>query len=257
MPGTPGPRTGLATINPTGENPSILRTTANAVIAWLEANAMLTSSGLFSARPVSSPSTPGISGRRYYATDTGVEYRDTGTGWIALGVELVTALPTAPYNGQVIDYLADATNGVIWRLRYRAASTSAYKWEFVGGQDLFSRIGPAEGTASGTYTDLATVGPDITVPLAGDYRVAVGASPFQSTVGQEAWVGLSVAGTTVDLLRATQQAISNANMGNLSSEAVQPAVAAASLLRMKYHSTGGGTASFASRWLRARPVRVG
>jgi hypothetical protein len=88
MPGTPGPRTGLATINPTGENPSILRTTVNAVITWLEGNAGISGSGLLSARPVSTPSTPGITGRKYYATDLGLEFRDTGTGWVPIGVPI-------------------------------------------------------------------------------------------------------------------------------------------------------------------------
>jgi hypothetical protein len=88
MPGTPGLRTGLATINPTGENPSILRTTINAVITWLEGNAGISGSGLLSARPVSTPSTPGITGRKYYATDVGLEFRDTGTGWVPIGIPI-------------------------------------------------------------------------------------------------------------------------------------------------------------------------
>jgi hypothetical protein len=39
----------------------------------------------------------------------------------------------APQDGDEVYYAADATNGVIWHLRYRAASSSSYKWEFVGG----------------------------------------------------------------------------------------------------------------------------
>jgi hypothetical protein len=42
--------------------------------------------GLLSARPASSPSTPGIQGRWYFATDTPtVVYFDIGTGWQAIG----------------------------------------------------------------------------------------------------------------------------------------------------------------------------
>src|SRR4051794_40571617 len=172
MPGTPGARTGLASIL-TGDPATGWRTTINAVISWLEGNAMLTSSGLLSARPTSTPGTPGIAGRRYYATDTGVEYRDTGTSWVALGVELVTALPASPYNGQIVDYLADATNGVVWRLRYRSASASAYKWEFVGGAPLRAYIAAQETVAwNAGYPNPATVGPTVTVPVAGDYDIA-------------------------------------------------------------------------------------
>src|SRR4051794_15998509 len=52
---------------------------------------------------------------------------------------LVSALPSSPSDGQVVNYLADGTNGIVWRLRYRAASGSAYKWEYVGGG--FLRVG--------------------------------------------------------------------------------------------------------------------
>src|SRR4030095_11342304 len=51
-------------------------------------------------------------------------------------IPLVSALPGSPFDGQEIYYLADATNSVIWHLRYRAGSSSAYKWEFIGGMYL-------------------------------------------------------------------------------------------------------------------------
>jgi hypothetical protein len=37
--------------------------------------------GAFSARPVSTPGTPGIKGRYYWATDQTILYRDNGLGW--------------------------------------------------------------------------------------------------------------------------------------------------------------------------------
>ena len=37
--------------------------------------------GAFSSRPVSTPGTPGIKGRYYWATDQDILYRDNGTGW--------------------------------------------------------------------------------------------------------------------------------------------------------------------------------
>jgi hypothetical protein len=39
-------------------------------------------------------------------------------------VPYVTALPPGPVNGQEVFYAADATNGVIWHLRYRSAPTT-------------------------------------------------------------------------------------------------------------------------------------
>lgn len=46
------------------------------------------SQGLFSARPVSTPGSPGKVGRRYYATDVGLEFVDLGTSWIVVPVRL-------------------------------------------------------------------------------------------------------------------------------------------------------------------------
>ena len=60
---------------------------------------------------------------------------------------LVTSLPATPTDGQEVYYLADAANGVIWHLRYRAAATGAFKWEFVGGPPLSHEIDTsADGT---------------------------------------------------------------------------------------------------------------
>ncbi len=40
----------------------------------------------------------------------------------------VTSLPASPTNRMVVDYVADDTNGVVWRFRYRSASASSKKW---------------------------------------------------------------------------------------------------------------------------------
>jgi hypothetical protein len=40
-------------------------------------------SGLLASRPTSTPGSPGIEGRSYYATDTDQWFVDTGTGWFA------------------------------------------------------------------------------------------------------------------------------------------------------------------------------
>jgi hypothetical protein len=91
-----------------------------------------------------------------------------------LGPQRVTALPANPVDGQEIYYVADATNGVLWHLRYNAASVSAYKWEFVGGSNLYAAdFNWVTGIiTSGTgYTWLNWSTPQITLPLAGDYDI--------------------------------------------------------------------------------------
>lgn len=83
----------------------------------------------------------------------------------------VTTLPSSPQDGQEIMFVADAANGVEWHLKYNAGSSSAYKWEYVGGSPLNSIVDTDEGIPSTAYSDLATVGPQITLPLAGDYFI--------------------------------------------------------------------------------------
>jgi hypothetical protein len=79
----------------------------------------------------------------------------------------VTSLPSTPSDGDIVDFIADASAGVVWRLRYRASSSSSYKWEYVGG-------GPA-GLSQGSLNITVPAGtnsPDLlpwTPPVAGDY----------------------------------------------------------------------------------------
>jgi hypothetical protein len=80
-----------------------------------------------------------------------------------------TALPASPIDGQEFNFVADATNGVVWTFRYRAASPSAHKWEFVGGAPLRSTVATSETIGQKAWVDSATIGPTITLPLAGDY----------------------------------------------------------------------------------------
>lgn len=258
MPGTPGARTGLAAIL-TGDAATAFRTTTNAIIAWLEANATLTGSGLLADRPTSTPGSPGITGRKYYATDTGVEYRDTGTSWIALGVELVTTLPASPFNGQIVDYLADATNGVVWRLRYRAASASPYKWEFVGGSPLHGTDTTggtrAGGAGFGNLTGTG-VGPQITVPRAGDYEIAFGALVTNNSPGARVEVAIQVGAAAVSVDN-TAAAAEDANAAISPWRQVRRTVTApATAIALRYASSGG-TANFSERELIVIPTRVG
>lgn len=96
-----------------------------------------------------------------------------------------TSLPASPIDGQeftLVDSLTAPT--YLWRLRYNAGSASAYKWEFVGGTPLSAYVETSESTSSLTFTDLATVGPSVTAPRAGEYRI-----PFGATIRKAAVAG--------------------------------------------------------------------
>lgn len=79
-----------------------------------------------------------------------------------------------PQDGDEVYLIVDATAGVTWHLRYNAGSSSAYKWEFLGGPPLEAEVDTSEGTASTGYVDLTTVGPAVTLARAGDYIVTFG-----------------------------------------------------------------------------------
>lgn len=97
------------------------------------------------------------------------------SGVVPAAATYVTSLPSSPTDGQEIYYAANATNGVIWHFRYRSAAS---KWEFVGGPPLVASVATTQTTTSTSYTALTTAGPSITLPLAGDYDVTIGADIY-------------------------------------------------------------------------------
>jgi hypothetical protein len=171
----------------------------------------------------------------------------------------VTTLPTSPVDGQECYYVADATNGVLWHLRYNAGSSSAYKWELVGGPEMWVQFGSTnESTLSATYTDLTSAGPSLTLPLAGDYMVGLGAWGLISTVGSTiGYMSYQVGATAASDNDAVVFATANTTTGARFNR--KNALTAGAVLFAKYKNSGGGssTATFNFRWLSVRPVRVG
>lgn len=80
----------------------------------------------------------------------------------------VTALPAVPLHDDEIVFVADATNGVLWHLRYNGQSASAFKWEFMGGSPISKPETSTHGSVPATLTADPN-GPVVPVPLAGDY----------------------------------------------------------------------------------------
>lgn len=176
-----------------------------------------------------------------------------------------TALPASPVDGQEYYYVVDATNGVVWHLKYRAASASAHKWEFVGGTPLTGEVNTTQGigTATGsptTFADFPTI-PQTTVPipLAGDYAIAFGchaslaASEFASV--SPVW---SVGYTST---QATDLAYMATGAATAETEFVRTlpsrSIGTGAVLKLQYGLQGGVPRNFTHPWLSARPIRVG
>jgi hypothetical protein len=98
------------------------------------------------------------------------------------GIERGAVLPGSPFDGQEYDYVADAANVVIWRFRYRGASASAHKWEFVGGSDLAAvngEIHPVKLVSTSFVWQEIAKTPKLVAPLNGEYMVMAAAENIQ------------------------------------------------------------------------------
>jgi hypothetical protein len=179
---------------------------------------------------------------------------------------LVSVLPGSPNDGQEVYYLADAANGVIWHLRYRAASPNAAKWELVGGGELESYQAEAKKItlASSSYVLQALEkSPTITVPLAGAYAVRFAFQYLNTeaapggTVECQAYVGTSPSiywQPGLSVITAVQYG-GNGGASNLAAAALTAGAV------LKLYVCGNST--IANLWqmgaatMHLRPVRVG
>src|SRR4029077_6270634 len=106
---------------------------------------------------------------------------------------LVTSLPSPAVDGQEVYYVAEEPNGIVWHLRYRAASISSYKWECVGGPPLLAEHGAdSVGFTAVSYANTTPV-VVIMVPLAGVYDVEHSCVLYNNTPNgttyQTFWLG--------------------------------------------------------------------
>lgn len=216
-------------------------------------------------RLASAPSSP-VVGEVYYDTAVNKLKWWNGTAWInaedagaGSGPALVSALPGSPVDGQEVHYqnAAMATDGVIWRLRYRVASSSAYKWELVGGSALSNQLPPTEvaSIASTTYVDFGP-GPAVTAPLAGEYEVTIHArmwnavtGPHYNMMSPRFGAGPAIEDDSIMYMPPTNSYTGQAE------RTYKKTLTAGLLCRCQYR-VSGGTGSFDQRRMAIRPVRV-
>lgn len=162
-----------------------------------------------------------------------------------------------PADGDEVVLRVDDAAGVRWRLRYNAASASAYKWEFLGGPFLSSYVTTFETKTGTTYAALTTPGPSVTVPLAGDYEVELGCYERTNTAGTSSLMGYDLGATPASDSDSVQNDSPSASNGSsVLARRIKLAVPALTALVAKYR-VGSGSGSWSNRALRVRPVRVG
>jgi hypothetical protein len=175
---------------------------------------------------------------------------------------LVTTLPSAPIDGQEVRYLADATNGVVWNLKYRAASSSAYKWEFIGGSSLDSYVAAQQSTTSTTYVS-PTTDQFIVVPLAGDYTVEIGGVLIAAAAGgNQAYMSYEFTGLTAAAdnwgTAIASPAVNNAGLTAALPPRRWNSLPAGVAVRLRHRTSSAGSPAYVQeRLLRVAPIRVG
>lgn len=200
--------------------------------------------------------TSALNGVRFFATDKLMEWQCVSAVWTLVHVLApeVVALPASPIDQQECIYVVDATNGVKWHLRYRSASASTYKWEFIGGPPLFAEVTTAETTASATFTGLTTAGPSVTVPLAGDFFVQIGCRISSGTGNADYDMSYKIGAAAA--LVANQCGSGTSTATNVSRSRAQAGLAASTVLLAQY-AASAFSGTFADRFMQVAPRRVG
>lgn len=143
-----------------------------------------------------------------------------------------------------------------WEFQYNALSPSAYKWEFIGGPDLFASIVAYESdTVAAAYATFGT-GPRITTPRAGDYDVLARATSYAPSATQ-AGAGVALSPGVGSAGPIPSEAVLAASLGRamLVADLVLAGLAAGVSIETFVFTSISGV-QFGERTLRIRPRRV-
>lgn len=198
-----------------------------------------------------------VAGNPLPASDLNSYVRDNFR-WLAGTAGRGTSLPGSPADGNVYKYIADDTLGIEWSLVYDASQA---KWRYVGGPPLYAAVATEHSTSSTSYTDLASAGPSVTVPLAGAYNIEYHAS-VRGTAGATndyyASPKLGAAATAdadSDQWKTVGPADQDQSVGSLHRRIGPKVLAASDIVKLQY-KVGTGTAFYKNRDLYVTPVYV-
>lgn len=150
-----------------------------------------------------------------------------------------------------------------WLLRY---DSSSLRWYKIGGPPLRAGVLTDEAytAASGTVTDLSTVGPRLTVPVGGRYRCEWGARPLSNSVNASQGIvslGVGAAGLAHPYCQLSWYG--GMAVGNTATIAQEDerVFATSDEARMRYYAeyvgAVGNAPAFRSRWLELDPIYLG
>jgi Repeat of unknown function (DUF5907)/Collagen triple helix repeat (20 copies) len=120
---------------------------------------------------LASDAAAGTASRRTLGTGATQAAAGNDSRFLKAAINYGTTLPASPIDGQEAILVDSVTNpSWQWRFRYNASSTSAYKWEFIGGAPITGiQIAPINVTLPSSALPLNT--PTVIVPRAGEYQI--------------------------------------------------------------------------------------
>jgi hypothetical protein len=164
-----------------------------------------------------------------------------------------TTLPASPGDGQEAILVDSVTSpSYQWRFRYNAGNTTAYKWEYIGGEPYaFANL--ASGAMTGGWT---TYNPQTTFPRSGIYQIA-GAAVIKNvgaSVTEAAITPVIAGGFGYNTIQGYTWIPAGQGASVQFNQTPFPAVAAGNLLTLGAYVTIASNMSLA--WLSIEPVRV-
>jgi hypothetical protein len=188
-------------------------------------------------------------------------------------IAVAAALPASPVHGQEVllevDKAAVYGGPFYWHCRYSntyadGTARAAARWDVIAPQPLRAEVTTAEAkAANGTRTDLATVGPTIVVPAAGDYLLEWGMGAYYTSGAGAGELYMSLVFNGVEdtnylcAAGATSAATLNTGLMTAFRKKARTAMAAATSVKPFYGSNNvGGGATFTSRYLNIYPIRL-
>ncbi|HEY7418283.1 MAG TPA: hypothetical protein VH593_24090 [Ktedonobacteraceae bacterium] len=165
-----------------------------------------------------------------------------------------TTLPASPTDGQQA-VLVDNTSSPTYSWLFQWSATAS-KWFFIGGSDAYSQVLTDESSGNNGYTNLATVGPQVTVPRAGVYEISWSCNGTGAAGGNgwQAAVKLGAAATSIN--EGVQITAPSAGAWFQAARLNMQRTLAASDVVLWQANPTGATAHYANRNLAVKPVWV-
>lgn len=175
-------------------------------------------------------------------------------------ISYATTLPGSPADGD-LHVLVDSESAPTWSWMFRyVAAKASNKWVFIGGPPAVAETGMGttfEGTASTSYAALATAGPSLAVPVAGDYIVTIGAD-IRNDTNADPWMSYDIGGTGAVDADGALSTWGNAGNGAAIVKIRRKNGLTAVTLTAKYKAGDvGATANFRNRFMTLMPVAIG